>query len=446
MLDDATCFLPQWANILVRLESRVQAGKQLVSDADLLLERIEEGIVAHGGDLGGWTRREAGRLQLFDGRVTLTARLADEQPHEMAVHTHLLATLHDHDDEVLDACVMGFGEDRATALGEAALIWITCVAGPIKSFLDGRPVCMTCQAGTPAGDRAKGYSPGDYGLTGLQAFVGPAVCRLFNDERVQAALDDTKPWFRYARESAAPRRVHLAKATILADGAQGWERDLEIDGHELSYHETNWPAGIAAPQAGYVTRFAVFAFPQDSAELVQRVDLERTIRHFAENYARFSSVDELMAKMVEQGFDPDHVHQVESISTIAFGRVFFEGSGVNYSPTIIRALGTGEIGTDVPLMTLPTFTRARALAPDLGDTLSREDFQALCLYNAESHAIMQAMEAQGDKLDLRGLRMFPCVVPDLGASDETMTKAMAKLQALIDERRKQVKKPWWKFW
>lgn len=417
-----------------------------MSDTELLLERIEEGLASHGGDLGGWTRREEGRLHLFDGRVSLVAQLADEQPHEMAVHTHLLATLHDHDDEVLDACVMGFGNDRPTALSEAAVVWITCVAGPIKSFLDGRPVCMTCQAGAPSGDPKQGYSSGDYGLPGLQAYVGPALCRLFNDERVQAALDDSKPWFRYARESAAPRRVHLAKATILANGNQGWERDLEIDGHELSYHEINWPAGIASPQAGYVTRFAVFAFPQDSAELVERAELERTIRHFALNYARFASVDELMTKMVEQGFDPELVHEVESLSTIAFGRVFFEGSGVNYSPTIIRALRTGEIETDVPLMTLPAFTRARALAPELADTLPREGFEALCLYNAESHAIVQAMEPQGTKLDLRGLRMFPSVVPDRGVSDETMVAAMAKLQALIDERRKQVKKPWWKFW
>ena len=42
-----------------------------MSDADRLLELIEEGIVQHGGDLGGWTRRNDQSLQLFDGRVTL---------------------------------------------------------------------------------------------------------------------------------------------------------------------------------------------------------------------------------------------------------------------------------------------------------------------------------------------------------------------------------------
>ena len=42
-------------------------------DPQRLLDLIEEGIVAHGGDLGGWTRREGDTLQLFDGRVTLTA-------------------------------------------------------------------------------------------------------------------------------------------------------------------------------------------------------------------------------------------------------------------------------------------------------------------------------------------------------------------------------------
>ena len=47
-------------------------------DADRLLDLIEEGVVEHGGDLGGWTRRHEDALQLFDGRVTLRAELHEE--------------------------------------------------------------------------------------------------------------------------------------------------------------------------------------------------------------------------------------------------------------------------------------------------------------------------------------------------------------------------------
>lgn len=418
-----------------------------MSDADRLLDLIEEGIVAHGGDLGGWTSRDGDTLKLFDGRVTLRAILHDlEQRSDRSVHAHVHATLHDYDDEVLDACVMGMGDDLEAAVAEAAVIWITSVAGPIKSFIDGTPVCMTCQAGVVDGDVSKGFSRGDYGLPGLRAYVGPSISRGFERQEVQAAIDDSKPWFRYAAESAAPRRVHLAKATILSKGKAGWDRELEIDGHEVSHHDPNWPAGVRGPDFGYLTRFAVFEFPRNSNVISQRNELERTIRFFAEHFSDYESVDQLMSEMIGQGFDADQVHEVESISTIAFGRMFFEQHGVQYDPTIIRARRDGRIETGIPLMSIPAYSRARALVPLLSESMSTEDIQTLCLYNAESNAIMQALDQHGDDLDLSSMSCFPCIVPDRGVSDETMDAAFATLQSIIDREHKQTSKPWWKFW
>jgi hypothetical protein len=418
-----------------------------MSDADRLLERIEEGVVEHGGDLGGWTRRSDGALQLFDGRVTLRAELSDaESADEGMIHAHVLTTLHEHDDEVLDACLFGMGDDREAALGQAAVIWITCVAGPIKSFIDNKPVCMTCQAGVQEGDPAEGYSRGDYGLPGLRAYVGPFISRGFDDEPLPFAFDDTKPWFRYAAESAAPRRVHLAKVTILGGADEGWKRELEIDGHDVSHQDPDWPAGAKASGFGYLTRFAVFEFPRNSTEIARRAELERTIRHFAENYAQYDSIDRLMEEMVRQGFDADLVHEAESISTIAFGRIFFEPYGVQYSPTIIRARRDGRIEADVPLMSLPAYSRARALAVQLRETMPEEAFQSLCLYNGESHVILQAMESAGEKFDPSQMTMYPCVVPDRGVSDQTMEAAVAMLNDRVEQARKVAKKPWWKFW
>ena len=97
-----------------------------MSDADQLLDIIEEGLVSHGGDLGGWTRRADDALQIFDGRVTLRASVNDlemgeERPPEPGMaHAHVRATLHEHDDEVLDACLIGMGDDRKGALAQAA--------------------------------------------------------------------------------------------------------------------------------------------------------------------------------------------------------------------------------------------------------------------------------------------------------------------------------------
>jgi hypothetical protein len=320
------------------------------------------------------------------------------------------------------------------------------VAGPIKSFLDNKPVCMTCQAGVQEGDASQGYSVGDYGLPGLRAYVGPSISRGFASGKVQSSLDDTRPWFRFAAESAAPRRVHLAKATVVSEGKDCWRRELEIDGHDVAHQDPDWPAGVRTAEVGYLTRFAVFEFPRNSAEIARRAELERTIRHFAENYAKYENIDNLLEEMVRQGFDADLVKETESISTIAFGRIFFERHGVAYAPTVIRARRDGRVEADVPLMSLPAYTRARAIAAKLRETMPEKEFQALCLYNAESHAILQALENVGDKLDLTQMKMYPCVVPDQGVSDETMDRALATLQQMVERNRQAKKKPWWKFW
>jgi hypothetical protein len=418
-----------------------------MSDANRLLELIEESVVSIGGDLGGWTRRTDGELQLFDGRVTLRAELKDDDPSATgdAVHAHVLTTLHEYDGEVLDACLLGAGGGRDAALGEAAYIWIVGVAGPIRSFLDDKPVCMTCQAG----DASEGYSRGDYGLPGLRAYVGPSFSRGFDDGNVRSALDDTKPWFRFAAESAGPRRVHVAKAFVTSKGAGGWSRALEVDGHDVSHHDPDWPADVRGPDSGFQMRFAVFEFPRDSPELVRRAELERTIRHFAADFSRYDSIDRLKDAMVSEGFDPDLIHETESISTIAFGRTFFEPLGLQYQPTVIRARRDGRVETDVPLMSIPAYTRALALAAQLRETMTPDDFQKLCLYNAESVSIMMtvnAINAAGAKVDPARIRMYPPIASDCDVSDETMDAAVAVVQNLMARNRAAGrKKTWWKF-
>lgn len=413
-----------------------------MSESQRLLELIERSVVEHGGDLGGWTSHADDTLQLFDGRVTLRARVENTDSSEAkTVHAHVLTMLHEYEDEILDACLFGAGDNPEAALREASMIWMTCVAGPIKSLLDNKPVCMSCQAGVADGDPSKGYSRGDYGLPGLRAYVGPSLARGFDDGSIQTEVDDTKPWFRFASESAAPRRVHLAKAMIVSKGEEGWSRILEIDGHEVSHHDPDWPAGVRSPEHGYMTRFAVFEFSRHSTELRRRAELDQTIRYFAENFSKYDSVDELMEAMVRHGFDQDLVYEAESISTIAFARALFEQTGVQFSPTIIRARRDGRVETDVPLMSISSYTRARVIATELQETMKRDDFQSLCLYHAESNVIVKAIEAGGDKLDLTRMKMYPCVVPERGVSDQTMAVALSKQNDMIGQDRSPEKNP-----
>lgn len=191
-----------------------------------LLNQIEEGLIAHGGELGGATVRAADTLSVCDARVVLRATV-ESTPQGM-LHAHILATLTDHADEVLDACMMGHG-DAEQALQEVAGLWIAGVAGPIRSFLDGRPVCMTCRSGVTNADPAAGEVPGGYGLSNLQAYVGPSFSRGFDED--MAAIDDSRPWFQYADAAAAPRRVHLAKSMVMFQPDEGWTRTRRRPAH-----------------------------------------------------------------------------------------------------------------------------------------------------------------------------------------------------------------------
>jgi hypothetical protein len=420
-----------------------------MSDTDRILDLIEEGIVKHGGDLGGWTRRTGDGLQLFDGRVTLRALLKEIAPSGSAstVHAHVLTALPAYDNEVLDACLVGMEKDRETSLAQIAALWVFAVAGPIKSLIDSKPVHMACQADVPNGDIAKGYSPYDFGLAGMHAYVGPTISRWKDDQRIPPVINDEQPWFRFAAESAGPRRVHLAKATVASKGKHGWRWELEIDGHESSCHDSDWLTGVPGPDFGYVTRFAVFEFPHDSRAVSERAELDRAIRYFAENFSRCGSVKQLMQSMESQGFDPDLVHEVGSISTIAFGRVLFEPHGVKYSPTIVRVRGDGRVDADVPLMSIPAYSRARALAGELRRTMPKESFRSLCLYHAESNAIQKALNAEGGtEILLSEMKFPPLVVPDRDISDQTVTAAMDRLNNSVGSDRSSKDRPWWKFW
>lgn len=416
----------------------------MTSDEQILLASIEEGVNQHGGDLGGWTKLDDESLKLFDGRVTLSAEIHPGDPMEQGVvHAHVFTKLHDHDDEVLDACLMGIADTKQEAIKQAAFIWLTCVAGPIRSFLDNKPVCMSCQAGVAHGDASQGYVQGDYGLPGLRAFVGPSLARgSAGADDAGAELDDSMPWFRYASTAAAPRQVHLAKVTLMYDGEGSWHRQLEIDGHDVSFSDSDWP-GRKLNDMAYFLRFAVFEFPKNSKVISQRAHIEKAIKMWLKNYNKIDDPNVLMRKMAEKGIHPQIVKEVESISTIAFGRMFFEHLGVNYSPVIIRARASGQVEENVQLLTLPAYTRARALFGPITESMTEEEVQAICFYNAESHGILNILE-QSPEAELNAIELYPSVVPDENAPQPTIDRALAILDDMVNQSRK--KKPWWKFW
>src|SRR5262249_20395904 len=129
---------------------------------------------------------------------------------------------------------------------------------------------------------------------------------------------------------------------------------------------------------------------------------------------------------------------------------------------VIRARRDGRVETDVPLMSIPAYTRALALAVQLRETMTPDDFQNLCSYNAESVSVMMTINALNDagaKVDSATILLYPPIAADRDVSDETMHAAIAVVQDLMTRSRADgvqdlmprnrvagEKKAWWKFW
>ena len=132
--------------------------------------------------------------------------------------------------------------------------------------------------------------------------------------------------------------------------------------------------------------------------------------------------------MLDQGFDPAVVNQVDTISTLAFGRMFFEPHGVQYSPVIYNARRDGTLEERVPLLSLPAYNRGRAVLARMASEFTAEDTQRLCLYGNESFAILQLLESetQIDEIDLQ-----PWLVAELGLSDQHMQAARKTYREIL---------------
>jgi hypothetical protein len=161
-----------------------------------------------------------------------------------------------------------------------------------------------------------------------------------------------------------------------------------------------------------------------SSDMSAAKSLDDAILYFALRYPSCESMEVLQNDMLHhQCFDPEHIHQVTHISTIAWGRFLFQDMGIKYPKTIIRARDDGSVEPDVDLDSLPAYARAMALVDKIQRTLSRHAFRVLCMYNAESRAIVRAIKALGQGLDLREITMYPVVVPDLHVHKETVQRA-----------------------
>jgi len=400
---------------------------------------IESTVVAHGDEFGGWTKLDGDELKVFDGRVTLRAQ----------VHTHpkpggaamaqcsVLATLHDHGDEVLNGGVVGVAGSGDEALTSAAQAWLHLVAATIRSFIDGRAV---------AGCSHVSDAPGA-GLDGFDGYVSPARWASFNGTQPPECPDGA-PWFRYTREALGPARLQMVKTVVngnTPDSPTGWRRQLELNGEGLTVTDTDWPAPhLEAP--GYWTRFALVS-QTDEAQMAERDRLDRAIESFATKLSARTAHQEIEKQMSLEGYDLEFIDEIGSFATAGFTRAFFSSRGMNFNfaPTVIRARASGEIEAGVPLASRPAFSRGMAVAARLLPSLDDDAAQAIGLVSGDANAALQAMNSSGSDFDPTQVRFASSIVPERGASQETMQRAVDTIRAEI-EAAQGPRKPWWKFW
>jgi hypothetical protein len=472
-----------------------------MTDCQKLLQIVEEMVSARGEELGKIERGD--EVLLFDSRATLHIEIRDSHSaHEGDVHAHFLVSLREYEEDVLDACVCGMADTRREALKQAASIWTTAVAAPIKAFLDGQAIFTTREVRSENGDSWQDRIEGDFGLSGVRGYVGPAIARNLNDALIEANATPEKPWFRFAAEAASPRIIHLAKATVVYDPARGWLRDLEIDGHDVSCGEDVWPSDVKASGIGCLIRYAVFGFPiqqdrrSDRERLVsfdlferrcesiqrdRRLELDNAIQHFATRYGSYHNranspsdgfgkalaslehltlndandpLDGIKLELEASGYREDIIEDVATFLPIAFGRVYFGPYGVRFPPTFIFVQGDGRIDANIPLMSVPAYSRSRVAAIELRNTLSGDDFLAICLLGDETRLIAKALNAPGKTPAPGEMSFQPCVIFERGVSQKTIDVALAEVARLVkcgqssgtESRSLPAKQPWWRFW
>jgi hypothetical protein len=178
---------------------------------------------------------------------------------EGRVHAHIIAKVPGTPSGgplAFDACVVGFGASVEAAIDQAIDTWFISAGAPLFSCVVRQPVL--------AADHFEGHEP--WGVPGGHGFVGPFCVRDFGStdhgiDMEALAVSNAFGFAGYPRDG----KPHLVKAVLASEHGR-WKRFLEIDGHELSHADEDWPLGIPAPEHPTVCfRFAIVYFPPTAA-------------------------------------------------------------------------------------------------------------------------------------------------------------------------------------
>lgn len=316
-----------------------------------ILQHIREGLAAHERQLVGAVEIRDDVLFALDGKLSLQVQLQQNTGiSNQIAHFHVVSRLGTASTSpALDACVVGMGADRASALKSLAERWVGAVGCVVFSLLHAKPVMGAVHFdGTQS-----------WGLPDCHGFLGPIHARVSGKIDLTPALHDGL--FDGVVALAPPGLLHICKVTLDADGRGGWKRVIEIDGHAARFEETAWSCSVEPPkQTVIATQYAVFHFADRPGAVDRQVRLDAAICEFVAVCKATGSTEGVTEILVERGHEPDVVERVANFAPVAFCRVLFGGIGATFSPDYVRIPPSGKPERR-RLLHEPAFARSAAL-------------------------------------------------------------------------------------
>lgn len=408
-----------------------------IDDAAMVLQSLHEEISQLGREIVANSDLTDEGLYVFDDGARLNVVVRDEpNSRPEMVHCHVVTELDGEQSGHLDACIVGVGHDRPTALESVARNWIDLVGGPLFSMLNASAVMG---AEHFDGSQASGVS-------GCHGFVGPVGSRLMDPDAPEITALMNASVFEYAAEMAPPGIVHLAKVTLQADGKGAWNRNLEVDGHLAAHADMPWSTGPAAPASGIVTLFAVFHYANRPGHVDARRQIDAAIRDFVAAFQAVDNIEGAAKALREEGVDGELVDRVVNFAAIALGRVFLGSLGPSFSSDYIMVRRDGTIQDGLKLMSEPVYARSMALGWELAHGDFLEASQRVAATSPEFQVINSVLNDGRNPADSK---LLPPMILERGVSDAVYDKAVQFLAALAKPQRTAVTKadkPWWKVW
>jgi hypothetical protein len=189
---------------------------------------------------------EGDRIRALGEVLEIEVRLVDRPgANPGIVHLHVISRVLGYP---LDACIMGYDQDRAKALAMAAAIWRSVAFPPILSTIYGEEIL---------GSRHSHDGLDSWAVPGRHSFIGPLANRS-KLSRPELEKVVQAPLFRDAEKLVPEEGLHLAKVTLYAQDGQ-WVREVEADGENNRHCELGFQFGVKPPETStIITCFAVF--------------------------------------------------------------------------------------------------------------------------------------------------------------------------------------------